>query len=118
MTTQDFVKSPDFANLPPVDFLFVDGLHTEDQAEFDHRSFDEKLTPNGLILFHDSVSEFNTTLYGKEDSYRYSVHNYLQRLKNDSEFQVMDFPFADGLTLVRRNLAVSRERQPPSLYPL
>lgn len=115
-TTQDFVGSEAFAELPAVDILFVDGFHTEQQAEFDHRSFDDKLTPNGLVLFHDSVSEISSELYGQEGSYQYSVHKYLQRLKENPKYQVIDFPFSDGLTLVRQDVPIGRSRQPIHLY--
>lgn len=116
MTTQDFVKSDAFAELPDVDILFVDGLHSEQHAEFDHTSFDDKLTPNGLVMFHDSVSEISSGMYGQEGSYQFSVHKYLEKLKKDPQYQVIDFPFSDGLTLVRQDVPVDRNRQPIHLY--
>ena len=81
--------------------------------EFDHVSFEAKLNPNGLVFFHDSVTERTSTIYGEGDYYEFSVHHYIQRLKENPAYQVMDFPFADGLTLVRQDVAFPRDRQQP-----
>lgn len=117
MTTQDFVQSDAFAKLSPVDFLFVDGFHSEEQAEFDHMSFEDKLTPNSLALFHDSVTAKPSSIYGNDEPYSYSVYRYLQRLKEDPGYQVIDFPFADGVTLVRKVTPVGCPLQPERMYP-
>jgi len=37
----------------PVDFLFIDGDHTEPGVEADYRSFSPLVRPGGLIAFHD-----------------------------------------------------------------
>lgn len=116
MTTEEFVGSTAYNELPTVDFLFVDGFHSDEHAEYEHRSFQPKLAPNGLVFFHDSVTERTSKIYGESSGYEYSVCRYIQRLKRDPEYQVIDFPFSDGLTLVRRNIPAGPERQPDHLY--
>lgn len=103
MTTQEFVKSDAYRDLENVDILFVDGYHTEDQARLDHEVFLEKMNENSIALFHDSVTERFSGIYGDGNRYQYTVCRYMDQLKNDARFQVFDFPFTDGLTLVRRN---------------
>lgn len=41
----------------PVDFLFIDGDHTEVGVEQDHRAFGPLVRPGGLIAFHDIVEQ-------------------------------------------------------------
>jgi len=65
MTTQDFVESSSFSKLTLVDFLFVDGFHSAEQAKFDHLSFKPLLNPRGLVFFHDSISENRSDIYGE-----------------------------------------------------
>lgn len=116
MTTQDFAASEAFAALPTVDFLFVDGFHSAEQAEFDHKAFARRLNPDGLVFFHDSVSAKMSGIYGEDGGYAYTVHEYVARLARSRSYQVLDIPFADGLSIVRRRSKVSREKQPDSLY--
>jgi len=102
MTTQAFVASKVFAGLAPVDLLFVDSMHTKEQARFDHRAFESLLSEQAVVLFHDSVTSRISTLYGEDKKYDYSVCEYMDELKQSGEFQVFDIPVTDGLTLVRR----------------
>jgi hypothetical protein len=39
-----------------VDFVFVDGLHTEAQQELDYRAAARHCSPEGAFLFHDVVN--------------------------------------------------------------
>ncbi|MBC8128310.1 MAG: class I SAM-dependent methyltransferase, partial [Gloeobacteraceae cyanobacterium ES-bin-144] len=103
MTTQEFVRSDVYRDLNHVDILFVDGFHSEEQARQDHEAFLEKMNENAIAFFHDSVTERNSRMYGAEKIYQYGVCRYLDQLKTDARFQVFDFPFTDGLTLVRKN---------------
>jgi hypothetical protein len=101
MTTQAFVESEAYAAVRDVGLLLVDGYHTAEQARFDYRSFESKLTPDAVILFHDSVAEKDSRMYGEDRRYRYSVCRFMDELKSDPALQVLDLPFAFGLTLVR-----------------
>ncbi|EDY19996.1 conserved hypothetical protein [Chthoniobacter flavus Ellin428] len=102
MTTQQFVASEAYRELPHVDLLFVDGYHTAEQAKFDYEAFAPLLTEKSLALFHDSCSDRVSKIYGLENAYRYTVRDFLSELKRDPQLQVFDLPFAEGVTLVRR----------------
>jgi predicted O-methyltransferase YrrM len=103
-TTQEFVKSQAYADLGQVDLLFVDGMHTREQAKFDHESFRHKLSPGAFVLFHDSIRKKRSRIYGKGKTYETTVVAYMDELKDRKDLQVMDFPFGSGLTLVRETL--------------
>lgn len=101
LTTQEFVASQHFTSLGAVDFLFVDGLHTAEQARFDHEAFIPKLSPRHVIFFHDSLSDNLSTLYGEEKKYNYSVFEYVDELKDSERYQVLDIDVEHGLSIVR-----------------
>jgi predicted O-methyltransferase YrrM len=102
MTTQEFVATESYRMIGPVGLLHVDGLHTEEQAEFDFDAFAPNLTPSAIALFHDSVDIGVSKLYGPERAYTRTVRRLMDRLKQRSDLQVFDLPFGAGLTLVRR----------------
>lgn len=101
-TTQDFVKSPAFAMVASIGMLFIDGYHTAEQARFDHRAFEGELTPEAVVLFHDSVRERISRIYGDDKAYRHTVCRYMDELRRDQRLEVFSLPIADGVTLVRR----------------
>lgn len=101
-TTQDFVQSPVYASLSEIDLLFVDGYHTYEQAKFDHQAFQNKLSEDALVLFHDSVRSRNSGIYGPDKRYQHTVFEYMRELKQDPGLQVMDFSYDSGLTLVKK----------------
>ena len=101
-TTQDFVKSDAFTALPEIGLLFVDGFHTDEFAKFDHDAFSEKLTEDAMVLFHDSVRERTSRIYGDDKPYVHTVCRYMDELRKDPTYEVLTFPKADGLTLVKR----------------
>ena len=101
MTTEAFAETPDFAALGPVGYLFVDGFHDAKHARLDHETFRPKLTVDAITLFHDSVREFVTEIYGPEKAYTHDVYAYMDALRADPSLQVLDLPFACGISLVR-----------------
>jgi len=101
-TTQQFVESAAYGELSQVGIVFVDGFHSAEQARFDFEAFAGKLSPEGMILLHDSVWPFRSTIYGPGREYEHTVHDFVADLKGRSEWQVLDFPLGDGVTLVRR----------------
>lgn len=103
MTTADFLASEENRAIRSVDMLFIDGYHTEEQAAFDFQAFEARLTPNAVVLLHDSIRTRTTRIYGEDRAYQHTVNRFVQRLKDDGRWQVMDVPFGDGLTLVRRS---------------
>lgn len=101
MTTQEFKSSDIYKNLEKIDILFVDGLHTYEQAKFDHQTFESFLSEKSICLFHDSIESYESDIYGVDNKYEYSVNRYMSELKN-SGYQVLDIPFEFGLSLVKK----------------
>lgn len=102
MTTQEFVASATYAALPPLGLVFIDGLHTAEQARFDWEAFAPRLAPGALVCFHDSLTEKTSPMYGPERAYRCSVGTFLATLRTRPDLQVFDLPLGPGLTFVRR----------------
>lgn len=102
MTTQEFTGSPEYNLLKDVGIVFIDGYHSEEQAGFDFEAFEKKVSTGGLILFHDSVEESTTPIYGQDKVYRRRVKCFVDRLKKRTDLQIMDLPYAKGLSLVRK----------------
>lgn len=100
LTTQQFVDTRAHHKLDwRVGLLFVDGLHTAEQARFDHQAFISKLRPGAPVLFHDSQSTLRSSLYGADKAYNHSVGVYLEELRQRA-YHVTDFPFGSGVALV------------------
>ena len=103
MTTQEFVASEHYRSLGAVGLVFVDGLHTREQAKFDYESFAPLLAPRGMAMFHDSMVVRDDKVYGGENAYRMGVRDYVEELKADPALQLFDMPFGStGLTLLRK----------------
>lgn len=103
MTTQDFVTTDDYRRLERVGLVFIDGLHTEQQASFDYGAFAPLLEPRGFVLLHDSMIVRPDKVYGSEKAYGMSVKLFVDRLKQDPSLQLLDIPFGHtGLTLLRK----------------
>jgi predicted O-methyltransferase YrrM len=105
LTTQEFVRTKAYAELADIGLVFVDGLHTEEQAEIDFEAFQDRLSPSGVVLFHDSISTRTSRIYGEDRAYQFTVKHFLDRLKQRPDWQVFDLQVADGLSLVRRSVA-------------
>jgi predicted O-methyltransferase YrrM len=102
MTTQEFVTTETYSTLGEIGLLFVDGYHSAEQARFDYEAFRDRLTPRSFVLFHDSMSERESTIYGSDKKYTLSVRRFIDELKGDASLQVLDVPFGTGLTMVRK----------------
>lgn len=96
MTTQVFTLTSVYKDLTKIGMLFVDGMHTAEQAKFDHESFLSKLG-NNPALFHDSQSTMISTLY--DEHYQHNVHTYINELR-DRGYSVMDVPLGTGVAMV------------------
>ena len=101
MTTQRFVESATYREFQEIGLVFIDGYHSAEQAQFDFESFAPKLAPQGIILLHDSLWGTRSKIYGPGREYTHSVMNFVAKLRHLAEWQVFDFPFGDGVTLVR-----------------
>ena len=102
MTTQEFVESDTYNTLNEVGIVFIDGLHTKEQAKYDYDAFKDKIAANGIFLFHDSIKmKWSKKIYGPDMQYQTDVKIFMDELKTKPTLQVLDLPFASGLTLVR-----------------
>jgi hypothetical protein len=100
-TTQEFTATAAYAGLSEVGLLLVDGLHTAEQARFDYLAFLDKLAPNAVVMFHDSVRRKVSPIYGRDNPYTHTVCLFMERLKETSGLELFTLPFDDGVTLVR-----------------
>ncbi len=102
MTTQQFVESLAYRELGAPGIVFVDGYHTEEQVRFDYEAFRDRLTPDGVTLFHDTRYVKPSRMYGPDRIYTRTVKYFIDKLRQDPALQVLDLPLGDGLALVRR----------------
>lgn len=100
-TTQDFVRSPRHAGLGPVGLLFVDGMHTAEQARFDHEAFAPLLEAGAPVLFHDGVRRRISRCYGPGREYEHTVVDYIDELRRRPELEVCTVEQGSGVVLVR-----------------
>jgi predicted O-methyltransferase YrrM len=101
LTTQQFVESPAYRELGEVGLVFVDGYHSKEQARFDYMAFRHLIPAHGATLFHDSIRVRSSRIYGEDKAYEHRVRDLMDELRRDTGLQVLDFPFGDGLTMVR-----------------
>lgn len=104
MTTQQFVETEEYRSLSDIGLVFVDGYHSYEQARFDFEAFEKKMSPQGIILFHDSIEVASTAIYGPEKVYDRRVRFFLDELKERQDLQAFDIPMAKGLTLVSKKV--------------
>lgn len=102
MTTQEFVQSDAYAGLGEVGIVFVDGHHSPEQARFDYEAFAPFVPDDGVVLFHDTRRERTSKVYGPDHLYRCDVKRLIRELRQDPALQVLDLPWGEGITLVRR----------------
>ncbi len=108
MTTQQFAQTEDYRSLPQLGMVFVDGYHSEEQARFDYETFESLLSPDGVILLHDTANCEVSRVYGRDRAYQRRVKVFVDQLKRDNRLQVFDLPFDQGVTLVRKLTARSQ----------
>ncbi len=108
-TTQEFVESDDFRCLSDIGLLFLDGLHTAEQTRFEFAAFERKLAPNGVVLFHNTMTLGPNTYNGLDGYYISDVTFFIDELRALPAYEVFDFPrleepgtLSTGLTMVRR----------------
>ena len=54
-----------------------------------------------MILLHDSIVSKPSKFYGEGKRYTYGVNQFVDELKADEAWQVLDLPHRNGLTLIR-----------------
>lgn len=112
MTTQEFAANAAGEELGAVGILLVDGYHSEEQARFDHETFAPQLGHEGYALFHDSIRERVSYIYGHDKTYTHDVVRYMEALRRDPRWEVLALPFGDGLCMVRSVGAGSLTSEP------
>lgn len=95
MTTEQFAASPAGIALPEVDLLFIDGCHFYEAVKTDFQLMSSKLAPGALVLFHDTISRSANPKWS-------GPRQLLIEIEEDfPQWQMLDFPFGAGLTLMR-----------------
>jgi predicted O-methyltransferase YrrM len=101
VSTEEFIVTDVYRALGSIGLWFVDGYHSAEQARFDHEAFAQRLSDDAVVIFHDSVRPHSSGIYGEDKRYIHTVHRYMDELKRRPHLQVMDFPLASGVTIVR-----------------
>ena len=96
LRSDEFFAQYDSFSLPPIDLAFIDGSHTYKDVRHDFSKAVEHGRKNSYIFLHD------TNIYIREILQHAGVKRWLKFLrKNDRAFEVVNFPFASGVALVR-----------------
>jgi predicted O-methyltransferase YrrM len=102
MTTQQFMETEEYDSLHDVGLVFIDGLHSAEQAAIDYGAFENRMSPYGAILFHDSIWYSAAKVYIPVEGFVHRVVDFITELKKRDDLQVFDLPFAGGVTMVRK----------------
>lgn len=79
-----------------IDILFIDGDHSFEGVKYDFDHFGSMLSPNGIILLHDSIND------GRGFT-KWEVKKFIEKeILGRSQYETFTFPFAAGLTLVKK----------------
>src|SRR5262245_19935701 len=106
-TTQQFIDSAGYRQLSEVGIVFIDGYHTAKQAQFDFEAFSQKRAQDGVMLLHDSIERKVSSIYGPGREYLHTVADFVEELKQQPQWQVLDLPYGDGLSIVRRAIGLA-----------
>ena len=114
-TTEEFAETSAYRELENIGLLMIDGYHDVAHARLDFETFEPKLGPSALVLFHDSVRPFASTIYDREAPYVHDVHEYMRELRKREDLDMIDLPFGAGITLVRKREHPNHPAYFPSL---
>jgi predicted O-methyltransferase YrrM len=85
----------------PIDLLYIDAYHSDEQSQADFDHFAPFVAPNGLVLMHDTfpLSEMHEQL-----QYSGTVWKTAQYIKKQyaGEFEFMTVPYLCGVSLLRK----------------
>ncbi len=101
MTTQQFMETSEYESLQDVGLVFIDGYHSPEQAAIDYAAFEDRMSPDGLILFHDSIWYSTANAYPVK-GFVHRVVDFISQLKERDDLQIFDLPFSGGVTMVRK----------------
>lgn len=90
-----FGEFPDW-RLPPIDLAFIDGSHAYEDVRHDFLAALRNMRKNSYLLLHD------TNIYVRELVRHAGVKRWLKTVKQEKAlFEMIDFPFASGVAVVR-----------------
>jgi predicted O-methyltransferase YrrM len=90
-----FAEFADF-RLPPIDLAFIDGSHAYEDVRHDFLATLRHVRKNAYILLHD------TNIYVREWVRHAGVKRWLKSVRQEKAlFEMVDFPFASGVAIVR-----------------
>ncbi len=96
LTSSRFFENYGNQGLPGIDMAFIDGNHSFKDVKHDFLKVLEHSRKNTYIFLHD------TNIYIRELLRHAGVKRWLNQVKPHEEFfEVIDFPFASGVALVR-----------------
>lgn len=88
-----FEQSVDKFQNSSIDILHIDGWHSYDAVKQDHESWKDKISENGVILFHDI----------KVNSENFGVLKYWEEIKREYPLH-LEFDHSNGLGLLCKSL--------------
>jgi len=96
VTSAEFFAQYEGRGLPAIDLAFIDGNHSYPDVRADFLNTLRFAHPNAYLLLHD------TNIYVREFIRHAGVRRWLRRvaLRRD-DFEIVDFPFASGVAIVR-----------------
>jgi predicted O-methyltransferase YrrM len=95
-TSAEFFDSYERRRLPDIDLAFIDGSHAFADVRHDFLSVLDYTRRNSYVLMHD------TNIYVRELVGHAGVKRWLNLIERErSAFEVIDFPFASGVALIR-----------------
>jgi predicted O-methyltransferase YrrM len=105
LTSSQLFADYDARELPSIDLAFIDGSHAYDDVRNDFLGVLRHARNNSYVLLHD------TNIYVRELIRHAGVKRWLRFIaSHPAEFEVIDFPFASGVALVRVLRADAWER--------
>ncbi|MDD3083868.1 MAG: class I SAM-dependent methyltransferase [Candidatus ainarchaeum sp.] len=96
LTTQEFVKTDKYKNMNKIDLMSIDASHFYEFVKDDWEHFKNKISDNGIIIFHDSISRSANPKWS-------GPRKVLLEIAKDPNYQFFDLKFGAGLTLVQKN---------------
>ncbi|GAB3901106.1 class I SAM-dependent methyltransferase [Kibdelosporangium lantanae] len=96
MTTEQFTATQEFAELPLIDFLFIDGGHFYETVRTDYDLLTPKLAAGATVMMHDTVSRSANPKWSGPRQL------LLEVAQTDPDWQLLDLPFGAGVTILRR----------------
>jgi predicted O-methyltransferase YrrM len=96
LTSAQLFEDYDARKLPPIDLAFIDGSHAYGDVRNDFLGVLRRARRNSYVLLHD------TNIYVRELVRHAGVKRWLKVVASQQDdFEVIDFPFASGVALVR-----------------